>query len=283
MHYQTPHLLCLIVLCLQATPSNVFAQKVKSIEEQSYIATASAEPSQEEINRQKDLWIMEVSYRPMRMIPVRVTDPKTGKKSTQFIWYLVYKAINRPVERRLADDDTTPENTYDPQPKQWFIPEFTLLTEDNTGTKAYPEMVIPEAQAVIAAREKLPVKNSVQIVQQVPKAAAKGSKDETVLYGVATWKGIDQRTDRFKIFLSGFSNGYQCGKGPNGKVLILRKTIVQEYWRPGDQFDPSEREFRNISPDGETFEPAWIYRPDEETSEFCPSGFEESAAKAAAK
>ena len=71
------------------------------------------------------------------------------------------------------------------------------------------------------------------------------------------WEGVKATTDYFTVYMSGFSSGYKLGKGPDGNPLTLRRTIVQEYWRPGDRFDQSEQEFRRRG------EPRWIYRVDE--------------------
>ena len=35
-------------------------------------------------------------------------------------------------------------------------------------------------------------------------------------------------------------------EGPDGKELIQRKTLVQEFWRPGDEFDQNEQEIRVV-------------------------------------
>lgn len=42
-------------------------------------------------------------------------------------------------------------------------------------------------------------------------------------------------------------------------VTTWRKTLIQKYWRPGDEFRQNEREVRAQG------EPRWIYRPDDET------------------
>ena len=42
-------------------------------------------------------------------------------------------------------------------------------------------------------------------------------------------------------------------------VTTWRKTLVQEYWRPGDEFRQNEREIRAQG------EPRWIYRPEDES------------------
>ena len=42
-------------------------------------------------------------------------------------------------------------------------------------------------------------------------------------------------------------------------VTAWRKTLVQQYWRPGDEFRQNEREIRGKG------EPRWIYRPEDES------------------
>lgn len=43
-------------------------------------------------------------------------------------------------------------------------------------------------------------------------------------------------------------------------VIVWRKTLTQDFWRPGDSFDQNEREIR------EKTKPLWIYRPDDSRS-----------------
>ncbi len=211
----------------------------------------------EELNAQKDLWVFEVDFKPMRMISLDVTDPKTRKKKRELIWYLVYKAVNRDLERPPDDSNTTPKNDEDEPPESYFIPEFTLVTNDNASQKFYDDVLIPEAQAAIIIRERLRLKNSVEVIGLIPPVTPRDAKDENAIYGVAMWRGIDPETDYFTVFMTGFSNGYQRKKGPDGQTQILRRTIVQEYWRPGDRFFQNEKEIRQKG------EPKWIYRPDE--------------------
>ena len=41
------------------------------------------------------------------------------------------------------------------------------------------------------------------------------------------------------------------------KPIVWRKTLLQRFWRPGDQFDRQEKEYRFVG------EPEWIYQPDD--------------------
>ena len=205
-----------------------------------------------------DLWALEVQLKPLRMIRVPLTDPKTGRKREQLVWYQVYRVINRPVTRPVDESDRQPVNDQDPPPgRPLLIPEFTLVTRDEDKQEVYRDQILPGAVEAIEKRERMDLKTSLEMIAPIPEPAPDDSQTVNAPTGVATWVGVDPDTDYFTVYLTGFSNGYKIGKGPDGEPVTLRRTLVREYWRPGDRFDPNERELR---PQGE---PYWIYRPDE--------------------
>jgi hypothetical protein len=209
----------------------------------------------EERTLQPGIWALEVNFKPLRLIRVEYPDPRTGETRLHLVWYLCYRAVNRPFAPREAVAQTIQEVGDPEKPLALFVPEFTLVTEDNNDQKIYVDRVMPAAQAAIEKREKHKYKNSVEIVGPIPPITPVGSKTEEALYGVATWRSVDPATDRFKIFMTGFSNGYRLlPDAPDGKKVIQRRTLVQEFWRPGDEFDPLETEIRPVGP------PQWIYR-----------------------
>jgi len=172
-----------------------------------------AASTNEEIQRQEQLYVMEVTFKPMRMRWVYLTDPKTGVKKREVVWYLVYKAVNRPLDRRADTSDTRPRNVEDPVPQMMFVPEFTLVGTDGGKRVAYRDVIIPEAFADIQGRESKPhrrltLKHSVGIVGPVPPVTPETSKTENAVYGVATWRGVDPDTDFFTVYMSGFSNAF---------------------------------------------------------------------------
>ncbi len=173
----------------------------------------ASQASGEERNQQTDLWVLEVRFKPLRLITLNLTDPKTGKKTKQLVWYLLYRAVNRPLPTKGDPNGVDPQNPFDPSPgKPLFAPEFTLVANDNDGQEIYSDNILPEAQAAIAIRERLPqLKNSVQVVGPIPEAA---KQDNAPVYGVVTWTGVDPRTDFVTIYISGFSNGYRYVRGP---------------------------------------------------------------------
>ena len=250
-------LACSIVLLLAVSPA--FGQGQSSALSRGFDATAPAIATAEEL-APGDLWVMQVDFKPMRLIEIETRDPQTGEKRTDTIWYVMYRAMNKPLKTPAKDEDKTPVNNYDAPPgPPLLIPEFELVSDDNNVQRVYRDVVIPEAVAAIARREmrgtdqQNQLKNSVEIVQPVPAA----SERPQPIYGVATFRGVDPTTDNFKVYASGFSNGYRQIKGPDGKPVILRREIAIDYWRPGDEFDLTEREFRFRT------QPRWIYRADE--------------------
>lgn len=212
----------------------------------------------EERATQKSLWVLDAIFKPMRMVRMDLENPKTGKKEKTLVWYIVYKCILRPIERPTDKNEFTPENAEVPPPgPPLFVPEITLITNDNGQQKSYPNQIIPEAEAIINQRERGQFKNAVDIIGELPAETPVDSKEENAIYGVCVWTGVDPSTDYFTLLFSGLSNGYKKGKGPDGKPTTLRKVLVQKYWRPGDEFGQQEQEFR---PKGNPF---WKYLPND--------------------
>ncbi len=322
-----------ILLCTCVTLLLVRTATAQST--QGFDNSAKALATGTERKAQNNLFVLEVNLKPPRMISVDITDPKTGIKKRNNVWYLCYRAIRRQIEQKQDQSDTTPRNIFDPPPTNpttgklselMFLPEFTLVTDDNGIQNIYDDEILPEAQAAIMDRERQVFQNSVEIVGPIPPITAVGATKLNARYGVAMWRGIDPETDHFTIFMTGFSNGYKLVYGPvsyqdlsqlvkNSKLRISdqvwngtgnwltagelgnlfdarkipppnaidavwyyttstdrladgpppqiwRKTLIQKYWRPGDQFDENETEFRQDDHQGNTHEPTWIYRPD---------------------
>jgi hypothetical protein len=212
--------------------------------------------SGEELRYQQDLWGLEVAIKPMRMVYVPITNPRTGAKSSEMVWYLVYKIVNRPLARPAAAD-TEPVNVEDAPPPRIFAPRATLVLEDPDLHGAVADSIIPEAMQAIIARERLDLKTSVQIAGPLPKVTPADAKQDNAEYGVFMFRGVDPRTTAFSVYLSGFSNAYKMGKSESGAPSILRRTLVIPYRRPADEYDQFEKEIRQAAP------AKWIYVPDE--------------------
>jgi hypothetical protein len=200
----------------------------------------------EESTAQADIWALEVRFKPVRMLHVEMPNPKGGT-SKELVWYLCYRAVVR-AGSRVADSGVANDE------RPLFVPELTFVSEDEGRVKATQDSILPVAQAAINKRERHKYKNSVEIVGPLPQATPDRAKVLNSLDGVAIWTGIDPDTDFFSVYFTGFSNGYKVGPGPNGEEIVLRRTLMQKFWRPSDRFDQSEDEIR-LKDDFH-----WIYR-----------------------
>ena len=149
------------------------------------IRIAPVEEGDERTSQHK-LWVLEVYMKPMRLIPIELTDPKTGNKKLEYVWYITYRAVPRKTVERV--DPNAPENQFDePVSPPLFIPEFTLVVTDNDRHDEYPDQVIPEALVAINKREKGNYKSSVSVVGPLPEANDPGAGNEHAIQGVAMW------------------------------------------------------------------------------------------------
>jgi hypothetical protein len=260
--------LLLLIACLSAAaPGSASAQVDRGFDK---IVPSTA--SGIEINRQRDLWVMEVQYKPVRLAWVDFTDPETGETVQEPIWYLVYRAIPRPLPR-LDNSATTPQNDLDvPLGPSVFIPEFTLMTleeldpenpDNEIPVQLMMDEIILEALPVIneiererGASSPADFLDSVSLVDEVMDPVAPDAEVQPWIYGVATWRGVDPQTDFFKIQLEGFSNGYEL-RGDENDPSVWRKAIVQRFSVQGDEFDESLKEFEFVG------DPQWIFVPDQ--------------------
>ncbi len=233
----------------------VRAQQVRADRGFSYKAEALA--SGDERNSQEALWALEVQYKSLRMIYIDLTDPKTGKKKKELVWYLVYKALNRPFEGQQDDSDKTPVNQFDkpPNEKPIFVPEFTLLTDDNGVQRIFEDEILLEAQAAIIKRERQSLRNSVEAVGPIPEPTPIDAPkaEENAIYGLAMWRGMNPETDYFTIFLSGFSNGYRYVKGPVSYGQ-LSELVNNGELLPSDQVWDGKSDWVTASNQGDLFD-----------------------------
>lgn len=206
----------------------------------------------------REIWALEFKFKPMRMIYVDLPQP-SGFMQRKQIWYLVYTVTNagktmRPVP--AADGAYQIESVDKPI---HFVPGFLLQSIQQD--KWYPDRVIPAAIGPIRMREdpNRTFANTVEMVRDI-------QVGETV-WGVATWEDIDPRTDRFSVYVNGLTNAYRwtddTAKVKPGAPLgsgrrLLRKTLKLNFWRPGDEFDPKEKDIRVGIPGELDYD--WVYR-----------------------
>ncbi|APZ96688.1 hypothetical protein Fuma_06361 [Fuerstiella marisgermanici] len=213
-----------------------------------------------------DLRIAEVQFKPVRYRRMDVTNPQTGERSKELVWYMVYRVIPRdPTElagdsrddlvKKLSDPNLLPQNQLEPPTRApLLLPRFILRTDDAGNQQTYVDEVNLEIQRNVLAREfrnraeNLQLMNSVQAITEVTETVSDSDPDELskALYGVAVWRNVDPTTDYFTVMMTGFSNAYRVLQNADGSTVVEHKVIVQKFGRPGDEFNQQENEFRLI-------------------------------------
>ena len=93
--------------------------------------------------------------------------------------------------------------------------------------------------------------NTVSI-SDVPIKVSTKEEDHSV-WGIAIWKGVDPRTDFFSVYVGGLTNAYRWqdppgaykkGDPPGKGRRFSFKKLKLNFWRPGDDLDVQESEFR---------------------------------------
>jgi hypothetical protein len=211
----------------------------------------------------RQIWCLEFTFKPVRMMWVDVPQ-KDGRMERKLIWYMIYRVKNTgghlaPVRQ---DDGTYAINAVDQDVR--FFPTFVLETEYQ---KAYLDRVIPVAIRAIQQKEdpNRVLLDSVAIGRaKIP--VSRPLVDRSV-WGVATWEDVDPRVDSFSVFVGGLSNaytwedpaeGFKAGDPPTTGRKMLQKTLMLNFWRPGDQFSEDRRQIHLGIPDQVDY--AWGYR-----------------------
>lgn len=216
----------------------------------------------------RDVWCLEFSFKPLRMIWVDVPQASGEMKKT-LVWYLVYQVRNTgstlsptdPTERASFDSARLPQKV---ETARRFLPNFLLEGHelDRDGNRLYREYVdryIPAALEPIRRRE-VPgrvLHTSVSIAEApIPVSAEENTEG---VWGVAMWEGVDPEIDFFSIYVRGLTNAYQwtdtpgafrVGDPPGKGRNFVRKTLQLCFWRPGDGFLEHESEVRYGAPLG---------------------------------
>ena len=198
----------------------------------------------------RDIWCLEFTFKPVRMIWVDEPQP-SGKMQRKLVWYMVYHVKNtgghlKPVKQ---SDGTYLTQTLDRDVR--FFPQFVL--EAKEYKKAYLDRLIPVAIPAIQTKEDPNRKllNSVEISSKLIPLST-DLVDRSV-WGVATWEDIDPRVDFFSVYVQGLSNAYQWvdppqafkkGDPPGKGRILLQKTLMLNFWRPGDEYVEDQRIIR---------------------------------------
>jgi hypothetical protein len=203
----------------------------------------------------RDVWNLEFSFLPMRMIAVDIPAERGTLRRTM-VWYIVYRVNNKGGHLHPERQEN---GTWEIKKVDYpvsFVPTFRLHNPELQ--RSYLDRVIPVALDPIRRREdpQRRLLNSAEIMQR-PIAVSTETQDNSV-WGVATWESgfdredqVDPRTDFFSLFITGLSNAYQfadrrdagaykVGDPPGKGRLFRQKTLQLNFWRPSDEFSEAE-------------------------------------------
>lgn len=213
----------------------------------------------------RDVWYLEFSFKPLRMIDVDM--PRAdGRMDRRQIWYLVYRVKNLGQHLDVDPGKADAVAATAPSTKEvFFHPQFVL--ESLQYKKAYLDRVLPLAVEAIEKRDDSNRKllDSVEMSQHpIPLSTA---EDDRSVWGVATWEYVDPKMDFFSIYVKGLSNAYRfsdpdgaykAGNPPATGRVFAQKTLKLNFWRPGDEYDPHESEIYYGVPGAVDHQ--WIFR-----------------------
>lgn len=214
-----------------------------------------------DVRFEHDVWGLDFSFKPVRF--VRMTG-RDGKE--RLIWYMVYRVKNGPVKRYQRSEVPPYDLAAVPVDKPFlFIPRFELESLDTK--KMYADKVIPEAIPLIQQRED---KNRTLLTtaQMTGNIEPSTPEIDRSVWGVATWEGVDPKTDRFSIYIHGLTNAYKWVDNPDvgykpgdaiGKGRSYQYQVLKlNFWRPSDTRYEHEQEIRFGMPGAVASE--WFYK-----------------------
>ncbi len=195
-----------------------------------------------EITLRRPVWQLEFSFKPMRMLTI---DTGAGK---QRVWYLVYKVTNtgETLESK-ATLDQFGHPTHELARKERNIRFFPLFTiRSHEYSKTYTDRLIP---GITQRIHNIEIKDpSVRLYDSVSISKINIRPNSNTIdrgvWGVATWTGIDRRTDFFSVYAQGLTNAYKWDDAKDGSPLLSYKTLQLNFWRPGDAVKEGSKEFR---------------------------------------
>lgn len=136
----------------------------------------------------------------------------------QAYWYMTYTVTNNTDQEQL------------------FLPVFELVTREGKivrNDKNIPQVVFDRIKGIEGIKF---LENAIKIGGQL-RLGEDEAKD-----GVAIWPEVDPRMGHFSVYVQGLSGETATVKGPDGKDVILRKTLQLNYLIRGDEVYPGEDE-----------------------------------------
>jgi hypothetical protein len=199
--------------------------------------TQTLEQMARQVTFRRQIWTLEFGFKPLRIIRVGGRD----------VWYLLYFVRNH---GRHHYPEPQSDATYQLKPVNHpirFIPQFVLQSRELN--KAYRDQVLPDVVAAIEQRERPPgpLHDSSNIgLVRIPVST---ELEDHSVWGVATWPGVDPRSDFLSVYVQGLTNAFrwQAPQQPGrdlaqNRESILFKTLQLNFWRAGDAVNLRDEE-----------------------------------------
>jgi hypothetical protein len=142
--------------------------------------------------------------------PKRVVVQAETSSVPKAYWYITYTVTNETDREQL------------------FLPQFDLVTKDGKVIRS-DKNIAKKAFDTIKSNEGNPLMVNHALIGGQLRLGIDEAKD-----GVAIWEEPDPEMGNFSVFISGMSGETATVKGPDGKPVILRKTLQLNYLIRGD-------------------------------------------------
>jgi hypothetical protein len=182
---------------------------------------------------------LEFAFKPIRTLEMDVNTANGVER--KLVWYLLYRVTYRGNDYQPMVEKDQFDNPVYGKPSQvsakWvrFMPNFWLQSKGLKSTvteQRLLDIVIPTAVSRVAAEERItgPLYDSIRIQQQKLELGQS-------MWGVATWIDVDPNMDFFTIEVKGLTNAQRI-QLEGDKLKYLHKTLVLNFFRPGDTINP---------------------------------------------
>ncbi len=190
-----------------------------------------------EIVFRREVWCMEIAFKPVRMIEIEVPQPGGGSKD-KVVWYLLYRLryvggdLRPEPEKDKFGNDVVTEPRSESDLWRRIFPTFTI--NSRVSGKLLVDRVIPNAKRAIELRERVGQRVYDSIEMQTIPIKLSTPQENNEVWGVATWTDVEPSMNFFSVDIRGITNAQRLEVDGQGKNQFLHKTLVLHFFRPGD-------------------------------------------------
>ena len=199
----------------------------------------------------REVWGYEFAFTGLRQTTLNV--PTANGSVPQNVWYMVYRVRNLGNSLSFEEVKKDPDFAFLTKDlrrdvsidQRNFLPRFSLegWVYDDIAKKysyvTYRDQIDPNAAAEIQRLEdpNVPLLDAVEFstatLRPIP------AQDNTGVWGVAIWTGVNPKIDFVSVFASGFTNAFRIDRDGDN-IDTVHKTLQLNFWRPGDAINESQ-------------------------------------------